>query len=257
MRLPDFVIIGAQKCGTTAAINALAQHPDVDKADSFKQRIRLRDRFLPKEIRPKQVINEPHFFTYRWGRGLDWYMGLFTSDAAVVGEKTPAILHHPAARRRMAEVVPDAKLIALLRHPVTRSYSQWNHYNSAGVRTQRWGWEAGQGFSDTMEADRNWIATRSMYATHVRAILELFSKEQLHVAIAERVKADPQAEYDRMFRFLGVEPHPVEELSRRSANIRSYEEPISAEDEARWNREFAGEIRDLRHLLDDPIPEWD
>ena len=60
-----------------------------------------------------------------------------------------------------------------------------------------------------------------------------------------------------MFEYLGVEPHPIETLAGRKANIRSYAEPLSAEEREHWDNEFAEEITDLRALLDDPIPEWD
>lgn len=250
------MIVGGQKCGTTTAINTLKQHPDVDAADEFTQRIALRDRFLPKRIRPKQVIGEPQFFTYRWRRGLDWYMGLFSSEAAVVGEKTPSILHHEAARERMAATVPDAKIIILVREPVRRSYSQWNHYNDAGVRTERYGWIPGEPFSEAMRNDRNWIFTRSLFATHIRAIDELYPPGQVFIGIAERIKANPEVEYNRIFEFLGVDPHPVQPISITDANVRSYAEPIDPSVKQEWDDVFRNEVAALRSRLDDPIPEW-
>src|SRR4051812_32606879 len=102
MRLPDFLIVGVTKGGSTSVAQWLGAHPRV---------------FVPRE-------KELHFFSNdeNWARGLDCYGSHFESagDAELVGEATPQYMYFPAAIRRMAEVVPEAKLIVTLREPGSR-----------------------------------------------------------------------------------------------------------------------------------------
>src|SRR5687768_14227353 len=104
-RLPDFLIIGAQKCVTTYLYRTLVEHPLVLPA-------------LRKEV---------HFFDNGYRRGLAWYRGYFPvrAGADISGEASPYYFFHPHAPRRIKECVPGVKLILLLRHPVMRAYSHF------------------------------------------------------------------------------------------------------------------------------------
>ena len=108
--LPDFLIIGAQKCGTTFLYQLLVQHPYVKPA-------------FAKEV---------HYFDLNYREGDDWYRSYFplqvpNNNKYITGESSPYYLFHPHAPRRASAVVPDAKLIALLRNPVDRAYSHYQH----------------------------------------------------------------------------------------------------------------------------------
>jgi hypothetical protein len=126
---PDFVIIGAQKCGTTFLYDLLSQHPQVEPA-------------IKKEV---------HYFDRHFGKGVDWYRSHFPSPTwkegqrSIAGEATPYYLFHPHAARRMAEIVPRARLIVLLRDPVDRAYSSYHHQVRAGRETL--------GFEEAIEAE--------------------------------------------------------------------------------------------------------
>ena len=103
---PDFVIIGTQRGGTTSLHAYLGAHPQVQTP----------------------ATKELHFITDRYERGLDWYLGQFPAELApdvITGEATPYALFHPLAPRRLREIAPAARLIALLRNPVDRAYSQY------------------------------------------------------------------------------------------------------------------------------------
>jgi hypothetical protein len=106
--LPDFVIIGAKKCGTTFLYDLLSQHPLVQPAAS----------------------KEPHFFDKHFDEGIEWYRRFFPAPRwedgrrTMTGEATPYIINRRAPER-MAELVPQARLIALLRNPVDRAYSDY------------------------------------------------------------------------------------------------------------------------------------
>ena len=125
--LPDFVIIGAKKSGTTSLYHLLSRHPLVEPAAS-------------KEL---------HFFDVLFEQGVEWYRSCFPKSRSVdgretiTGEATPGYLFYPAIPERMAQVIPDARLIALLRNPVDRAYSDYQHQ-------VRQGWETGT-FDEAVE----------------------------------------------------------------------------------------------------------
>lgn len=109
--LPDFVIIGAQKGGTTSLYRLLSQHPCVRPA----------------------VRKELHYFSLYFDRDVGWYRSCFPAPrqengwSTITGEASPYYLFHPHAPKRIAETVPRVRLIALLRNPVDRAYSHYNH----------------------------------------------------------------------------------------------------------------------------------
>jgi hypothetical protein len=108
--LPDFLIIGAQKSGTTFLYQLLVQHPHVKPS-------------FAKEV---------HYFDLNFRKGDNWYRSHFplqkrNSSPYITGEASPYYLFHPHAPRRASAVVPDAKLLVLLRNPVDRAYSHYQH----------------------------------------------------------------------------------------------------------------------------------
>jgi hypothetical protein len=110
--LPDFLILGAQKAGTTALYAYLRWHPEIT-GPSWK---------------------EVSYFDRHYRRGLSWYRGHFPIGAGdrLVGEASPGYLFHPLAPERVRATVPDAKLIALLRDPVDRALSHYHHEVALG-----------------------------------------------------------------------------------------------------------------------------
>jgi hypothetical protein len=108
--LPDFIIIGAQKCGTSFLYRLLVQHPCVKPA-------------FAKEV---------HYFDLNFREGDSWYRSYFPLQMRngrkyITGEASPYYLFHPHVPRRASAVVPDAKLIVLLRNPADRAYSHYQH----------------------------------------------------------------------------------------------------------------------------------
>ena len=123
--LPRFVIIGAQRCGTTSLYNNLVKHPCV--APAFRK--------------------EVHFFDHNFEKGNRWYRAHFPSllqkcyaqwvrkRGLVSGEASPHYLFHPLAPERMARLLPQVKLIALLRNPIDRAYSHYRMKVKKGFET--------------------------------------------------------------------------------------------------------------------------
>ena len=114
--LPNFVVIGAMRSGSTSLYKYLQAHPDV---------------YMPRK--------EIHFFDRKWDRGLSWYLTRFEghSGQTAVGEATPTYLAEPEALDRMASTIPDARLLAVLRDPVDRAYSHYwmEHARARDPRT--------------------------------------------------------------------------------------------------------------------------
>src|SRR5215208_8528317 len=109
--LPDFLILGAQKAGTTALYAYLRWHPQIT-GPSFK---------------------EVSFFDRHYARGERWYRAhLPMRRSSIVGEASPSYLFHPLAPERVAQMLPNARLVALLRNPVDRAFSHYQHEVALG-----------------------------------------------------------------------------------------------------------------------------
>jgi hypothetical protein len=198
-RLPDFIVIGAQRAGTTSLFRYLAEHPDVG---------------VPEE-------KELHFFTYNFGKGAEWYREQFPEDGSVTGEATPYYLFHPRAHERMAELVPDAKLLVLLRNPVDRAYSQWAFVRTEGheplsfenaleAEEQRLAGEVERMLADgtyfSFEHQYHSYLSRGRYAEQLQQWLGAFPRERFLILRSEDLYDDPAGAYAEALRFLGLRP---------------------------------------------------
>ena len=115
-KLHDFIIVGAQKCGTTTIIKSLEKHPDI---------------YITNFTYPKKAYGEVHFFNKSHMRlnGIDWYKTLFNKNKTS-GEKTPCYMIKNKTMQRISRLVPNVKLIICLRDPVKRIVSHLNMVNT-------------------------------------------------------------------------------------------------------------------------------
>lgn len=214
-RLPDFVVIGAQKCGTTWLARNLRQHPDV---------------FMPRrEVR--YFDRERHFRL-----GTDWYADWFAEadGARMVGEKGADYLwvsqrrvgdHLPDIPRRMHRLLPDARLIAILRDPVDRAISSARHYLRLGKVPPRFTIDSLLVGRHRAVGERLGLIQRGQYLPALQAYLRHYDRSRLLVLIYEEdVAGDPHAALERVCRFVGVDP---------SFTFPDAERPIAA---TRWSR---------------------
>ena len=180
-RLPDFVVIGAHKAGTTSLFHYLDAHPDIHMAPD-------------KEL---------HYFSdHNWDRGMDWYRSNFVGagDAAAVGEASPGYAAWPFfdhVVERMWRTIPHARLVYILRHPVERLIAHYRH------DAFHWG---DQGPIETALLDEDRYLSRSRYALQLDRYLERFDRDQILVLISEELRADRQRVMRRAYTFLGVDP---------------------------------------------------
>jgi hypothetical protein len=185
-RLPNFLVIGAMKSGTSSLAAYLESNPSV---------------WLYPE-------KELHFFDTHWDNGVDWYRSRFegANGHAVVGEATPAYLFHPDGARRMANVVPDAQLIAILRNPVDRAYSHYWHHRSNGKETRSFGEAVSlEGRRKTMGDPREfWYVARGLYLEQFDRLVQYFDRDQLHVMLLDDLENDPSTTLKYVWSFLDV-----------------------------------------------------
>jgi hypothetical protein len=181
-RLPTFLVIGAQKAATTSLWAYLRDHPDV---------------FLPE-------LKELNFFAKEgtWDRGLGWYEDQFRNagDRPVRGDISPGYTMFPifsGVPARMASIVPDAKLIYLLRHPIERMVSSWRQSLADGLEHRP--------LRESLLMDVRYVSV-SQYATQIERYLEFFDRSQLLVLKSEELAADPMAVLRRVCTFIGADP---------------------------------------------------
>jgi len=214
---PDYLIIGAHRAGSTSLWAYLSEHPCVGVN-------------FPR----LQGVKGVRYFDENYYRGDRWYRSHFPTVGyrdylrrrhgcgALAGDASSYYLFHPAAAQRAAAVVPDAKLIVLLRDPVTRAYSHWQ-------RERRDGKEPLERFDQAVAAEPERLAgeadrilhderyysyahenfsymTQGHYLEALRRWLEHYPRERVHIELSERFSRDPQAGYERVLRFLGLPP---------------------------------------------------
>ena len=224
MALPDFFVIGAPKAGTTAVHAALARHPQLYLSPVKEPKFFLGDGERSTRV---QGPGDAHSaLEWIWER--DRYEALF--DAAPVGalrgESTAFYLYDPSAHDRIAALVPQAKLIAVVRDPIDRAYSNWMHLWSDGL-------EPLSDFEAACEAENDritagwalfWHYRRlGLYGEQLEHLLERFPREQVLVVRYRELVDRPQESLDRICAFLGIEPQPSIEV--RGENTRPFVRP--------------------------------
>lgn len=213
-RLPNFLVVGAAKSGTTSIADWLRAHPQAFVA-------------ADKEL---------YFFNddEAWARGVDAYAEHFAAagDADAVGEATPFYMYFPEAVARMAAVVPDARLIVVAREPVDRAYSNWRHLHYRQATELR-SFERlvedelaedarlpGAGRCD-LDARRHLVHGR--YHDQIQLLLEHFPREQLLVLLTDDLGQDPRGTFAAICRFLGIDDTvAVPEVGSRSNTHREF-----------------------------------
>lgn len=240
--LPDYLVIGAMKAGTSSLHAYLSEHPQV-------------------MAWPRKEI---HYFDREYGRGSYWYRRNFPTRRAVaerraslgrsvaVGETTPCYLFHPAVAARVHRLLPEARLIVLLRDPVTRAFSHYRQLVRRGLESLS--------FAAALDAEDERLAgaeqalasgpighdeahvhysyrARGRYLEQLQRYFELVPAERILVLKSEEMFRDPQATLDQAFAFLGLDPWRLVDASVRNqgpedagpipceAMLRAYFEP--------------------------------
>jgi hypothetical protein len=225
--LPDSLIIGAQRCGTSSLYKLLGRHPDVVPS-------------LRKEV---------EFFSVRYGEGINWYRAHFPLNAGlavsarlrgrrpITFEATPDYLLDPRAAERAAAHLPEARIIILVRDPIDRAFSQYRHNRRLGHEPL--------GFEDALAAEperlegeiermlddptyqarrfrRYSYVTRGLYADQLDRWQKWFARHRILVLRSEEFFEAPAQTYSLVISFLGLAPF----VPKRFPNY-SYLSPVT------------------------------
>jgi len=209
--LPNFLIIGAAKAGTSSLYEYLIQHPSISRC----------------------VVKEPNYFTTYYDRGINWYKSCFPFSYSanykekiqkkkfLTGEATARYYWYPYAPKRAAEIIPNAKIILLLRNPVDRCYSDYNMKFKNEVEKNT--------FEDAIEVEHkiidgewekmlsdekyfsfkftaNGYIAKGLYLKYIKNWRKFFSKEQILILKSEDFFKNPEKITNEVFEFLKLSP---------------------------------------------------
>jgi Sulfotransferase domain len=179
--LPNLIVIGAERCGTTSLHRYLGAHPEI---------------FMTKSKELDFFVTE-----LSWRKGRTWYEKQFGTGSRVRGESSPSYTAYPVytgVAERMAALVPDAKLIYLVRDPVERTLSGYHHQRAQRMERR----PLADALSDVDESRHIW---RSRYAAQLELFLEHFPLEKILVVDSHELRTRRRETLARIFRFLGID----------------------------------------------------
>jgi hypothetical protein len=202
-RLPDFFIIGAAKSGTSSLYAYLKRHPDI---------------FMPD-------LKEPEFFSKEtvYKRGIEWYENLFLNalnnqlcgEASTTYSRWPHTLDSP---KLIADLVPNAKFIYIMRHPIDRSYSHYGHHMREGITMS---------FEEALKKSTIYIDC-SMYMDQINRYLRFFQREQFLFLFQNDLKKNPRILLNKIINFLGLKKIDLTLESTVRNNVRGPDHFIRA-----------------------------
>lgn len=220
--LPSFIIIGAQRCGTTSLYDYLSHHPQI----------------IPSPVK------ELFYFDDYYTRPIEWYKSFFPTEkereklerdlvaSVITGEASPSYFFHPYAAKRIKETLPDVKLILVLRDPIERAYSHYNHIK----RLNREPLSFEEALEKELERitpdveklakDENYKAdlrrdysylTRGYYALQLKEWYKHFPKEQLLIIQSEEFYRETPKVYDEIVEYLGLNSYTLPTFEAKNA----------------------------------------
>lgn len=252
---PSFIMVGASRAGTTSLFRALSTHPAV--------------------VRPS-VNKGVRYFDLNPSRTRAWYVGHFPLERTArirAGRYGPPIafeasgyyVFHPFAVPRIAQALPDVKLVAMFRDPVERAYSAWKHESARGFE-----WEPFEraldleeerlrGEVERMARDPGYESfchrhhshrSRGEYADQLARMWAHLPREQVHVIQSEAFFAEPEREYDRLLDFLGLPHVHPDAFDRHNARPSA---PMPAQVRRRLEEHYAPFNDRLEQMLREPL----
>ena len=251
-QLPSFIVVGAQRAGTTSLFRALISHPLIHSANYHKG------------------VN---YFDVNYTRDFSWYQGHFPTvaslrrrgrggpDEPMTFEASGYYMFHPCAAERMASHLPEVRVIAMLRDPVERAFSAYKHESARGFETESFERaldlenERLAGQVERMVADPNFHSfshrhqaylRRGQYAEQLQRLGAHFPTEQIHVLESESFFEHPEETYSAVLDFLGVPQVLPDRFDRWNGRPSA---PMAEETRARLRDHFASHDRALATQL--------
>ncbi|HKS71742.1 MAG TPA: sulfotransferase domain-containing protein [Terriglobales bacterium] len=221
--VPSWIVVGAQRSGTSSLYEYLVAHPLVRRA----------------------ATEEIHFFDNNYHRGMAWYRGHFATRMSgrflsngtaepVTGEATPYYLAHPLALQRIAKDLPKVKILIVLRNPVDRAFSHFNHERNLGREPLASFEEALDREPERLKGEVERIiaeqpsyysyahqnfsyVARGHYAEQISRVFDLFPRENVMVMSSERLTKEAAQVYAEILEFVGLPQHTLRRFPHYSA----------------------------------------
>ena len=253
---PDFLIVGAAKCGTSSLAANLKLHPEI---------------YMPK--------SEIHYFSKHPYWGDDWYLSRFDQAGKVQGEKSPSYLYFNRCHQHIARTLPQAKLIVMLRDPVRRAFSNWNmRYNDKRLIRH--------GLQFNSEVDKelrlksldfetivdyylaHWeelslvserpldTIHRSLYIMQLKSLFKFFPPENVFLLVSDLYFRNEGKYYQQVCEFLNLK-QSFQPPSFEKHMLGSYKKEIPKEPAQKLRRFFRPYNEELFQLLGYSVPQWD
>lgn len=247
-RWPDFLLIGAPKAGTTALLKTLSRHPQIYASPQKEPRFFICSGSKPHFPCPGGECNADTIIYLEKD-----YLELFKNcpDQRRAGEASTAYLHHPNAPANACAKVPSARIIAVLRHPVDRAYSQWLHLRQEGYEISG-DFEAAWNLEQHRKAN-GWRTTwfyreRGFYAEQLERWLSYYPREQLMILFYEDWLERPLKTLGQVCSHLGVCNFDSPLLSKENVSSR----------QPRWNWLHHRMVQDnvVRKWAQASLPLW-
>tara|TARA_B100000029_G_scaffold291507_1_gene285073 strand:- start:48 stop:887 length:840 start_codon:yes stop_codon:yes gene_type:complete len=211
--LPDFIINGTVRSGTTSLYYNICEHPSILSAD----------------------YDEIGFFDSNYQLGINWYRSMFPTQKeitelkektgfAITGEDTPFYFWKKEAAKRIMENLPDVKIITIFRNPIDRAYSNYN----LGVRanTEKLTFEDAisdemkflneHSFRESIDRQRSYIS-KGIYEKQIKFWFEIFPKEQIHILSTEDMKKNPHNALKKIFQFLEIPEYTIKNPQKQKS----------------------------------------
>lgn len=220
--LPSFIIIGAQRCGTTSLYDYLSHHPQI----------------IPSPVK------ELFYFDDYYTRPIEWYKSFFPTQKqreklerdlvanVITGEASPSYFFNPYAAKRIKETLPDVKLILVLRDPIERAYSHYNHIKRLNREPLSFE-EAIEKEQERITPDNEKLAkdefykadqrrdysylTRGYYAKQLKEWFKHFPKEQLLIVQSEEFYRETPKVYNEIVEYLGLNSYTLPTFEAKNA----------------------------------------
>jgi len=250
-QLPNFLVIGAAKSGTTSFFDYLGQHPDI---------------FI-------SPVKEPNFFAFSGESSLDYhisdipwvlgsvrnfedYRGLFSraNSHNAIGEASGTYLFHPRAAERIHRFIPDAKLIAILRNPVDRAYSAWLMHHRRGKEKRPFKEILAMNEQPTRYYRGSYLE-KGLYCQQLMRYFKYFDRDQIRIFLYDQLCDDPHSLVQETYSFLGVDSGFNADLSARH-NIAPGGYKMPSQIRAELIERYSEEIESLSGLIGRDLRGW-
>lgn len=190
--LPNLVIVGAMKCGTTSLHRYLDQHPEIAMSEPKELNFFFRAADAP-------ASTGPSFQHGNWHLGAEWYAERFPANVPVRGEASPGYTSpsYPEVADRLARLLPDARLVYLVRDPLDRAISQYLHHRRDGAEERT--------LEQALLDPSSQYLDRSRYHARLAPFLEHYAREHIAILDHHDLLVRRREALRSLFRFLGVD----------------------------------------------------